>query len=267
VKAIVLSCDRYSTFRNHMMLRYSRAWPAHPLVFRIPYQSDPDRQPIAAIAHEFVRTPLHIKACVLALLDGIDDDEWVYWCIDDKYPIDFDVQAFDAIHALTQKISDPTISGLLLCRPTSLFRSSSINYEDALRTHNGEVFLGRSQYKQIWLHQFLRAKVIRTLFNTFPDTPFKPKDMDTFHRQVKLPITHRLFVSRNSHATFGESTTRGIVTANCASSIRDLGLAIPASMITSNESKIIGRPRLTPDSIFARLREGWALSKWKPTQI
>jgi hypothetical protein len=43
----------------------------------------------------------------------------------------------------------------------------------------GNVYLRRRNYEQIWLHQFLRVKVIRNLFQNFPDGITSAKLMDS----------------------------------------------------------------------------------------
>lgn len=240
MRAIVLTCDRYSAFRNHMILRYTKAWPNHPFCFRIPFQSTEDSVLISDVPHEFVNTSLNIKDCVLSLLDGIDDDEWIYWCIDDKYPIKIDTHVFSAVYEWILSISDRSISGISLSRAKSQRGSSRINYRDALYPPGVGLVLSRNSYNNIWIHQFLRVKVIRHLFENFPSHSFKPKEMDTFHRQIPLPAEHRLFVSRTSYAVFGESTSRGSVTSNCAKSMMDLSIDIPKGVDVSEKEKILG---------------------------
>jgi hypothetical protein len=226
-----------------MIMRYGEIWKDHPFQFRIPYQQEMDAGPLSGVSHEFVRTPLDIKQCVLALLEGIDDDQWIYWCIDDKYPMLFDVEVFARCYNCVLGLNDLSIAGISLCRPASLMRPSSLDYTDVIDAPWGEKLIGRSRYKQIWLHQFVRAKVIRKLFEGFPDAPFSPKEMDGFHRQVRLPGDHRLFVARYNHAVFGESTTRGGVTPNCLASLARHGLVPPGDMTVVEKPKIIGQPR------------------------
>jgi len=253
--AIVLSCDRYSVFRNHMIMQYAALWKTHPFRFRIPFQEEKDAGPLAGIAHEFIQTPLHIKQCVLALLSGIDDEAWVFWCIDDKYPVTVDADTFQQCHNWVLGLEDPSVAGIALCRPDSLTRPSLMNYQDVMQTPWGEQLIGRQAYRKIWLHQFVRVKVIRKLFQGFPDTPFKPKEMDVFHRHAQRPADHRLFVSRSSHAVLGESTTRGQVTKNCADSLLRSGFELPQGITVSDRSKLIGKNGKSLGSIFRRTHE------------
>src|ERR1700758_2898239 len=111
MKAIVLTCDRYRAITEHMVLQYERVWPDHPFIFRIPYQ---ELNGTETTRTTFIKTPPEIRATVLQLIADLDDEEWIYWSIDDKYPVQLvieKVQGFmvDAIHP-------PDMSGLLFCR-------------------------------------------------------------------------------------------------------------------------------------------------------
>ena len=86
MKAIVLTFDRHRAITQHLILQYEKIWPDHPFRFRIPYQQlrgqDSERS-------EYVESSPEIAATILRLLQDVEDDEWVYWCSDDKYPIYF----------------------------------------------------------------------------------------------------------------------------------------------------------------------------------
>src|SRR5437764_10740930 len=83
MKAIVLTCDRYRAVTEHMMLQYEKLWPDHPFNFRIPFQ---ELGGTNTKRIEYVKTPPEIRATVLELLRNLPDEEWIYWCVDDKYP-------------------------------------------------------------------------------------------------------------------------------------------------------------------------------------
>src|SRR5947208_9104041 len=111
MNAIVLTCDRFRAITEHMIRQYAVLWPDHPFVFRVPYQRL--RGP-ATDRLEFRRTPENIRATVLELLSDLDDEEWVYWCIDDKYPIRLVVDKIETFKA--DALQSPEMSGLLFCR-------------------------------------------------------------------------------------------------------------------------------------------------------
>src|SRR5262245_53974871 len=97
-KALVLTCDRYHPFAEHMIRSYQRHWPDHPFVFCLPHQAPPSK--LAAKLGEAVRfipAPAPIKLTIEALFADVGDDEWIYWCPDNTYLIDIDAKT--ASHA------------------------------------------------------------------------------------------------------------------------------------------------------------------------
>jgi hypothetical protein len=235
IKAIVLTCDTYRSLTEHMIVQYARLWPDHPFVFRVPYQ---EARPAAGPRREFVRSPVAIKATVATLLDDLDDEDWIYWCIDDKYPIALDLPR---IREITRWIGEPDrgdISGVLFCRCRKLLRREYLKTDD-VRDPRGRVYLERTGYEQIWIHQFLRAKVLRHLFQQFPDDIPRAMEMDLFKARVHLPESHRLLVSQENLAIFGESTSEGVLTQNCYDSIVASRLPLPEWCSRTNGRRII----------------------------
>jgi hypothetical protein len=116
----------------------------------------------------------------------------------------------------------------LFCR----CRATLNNPKLALHPHKlenpfGDVYLERKGWFQIWIHQILRAKVLRYLFSHLPDHIPSAKTMDDLKNEVpKLP-EHRLFVTKENFAVFGESTRRGDITQNCYESMVEAGINLP----------------------------------------
>ena len=91
MRALVLTHDRCRLVAEHVLRTYAEHWPRNTLLFRIPYQSD-TRMNTHGQRIEWVRADKGgmtrgIKAIVTELLDGLPDEEWIYWCIDDKFVI------------------------------------------------------------------------------------------------------------------------------------------------------------------------------------
>ena len=233
--AIVLTCDRYRALTEHMIHCYDHLWRHHPFRFRIPYQILEGRP---CFNLQYVRTPSSIKETVLALLHDLDDQEWIYWCIDDKYPIALDLEHIQGtMDWLFHASDDPDVSGLLFCRCRSLLRSDNLT-GNHLTDSQGNVLLERRAYHQIWIHQFLRVKVLRHLFQAFPDDITSAKAMDALLLQVPKPASHRIFVTKDNMAIFGESTSRGEITKNCHQSILQKKL-VPGQWTLKPSSKEI----------------------------
>ena len=166
VNAIVLTCDRYRRLSEHMIACYARLWPTHPFKFRVAAQSIPSEPAPARVTYR--ECPLPIKATVLTLLEDLADEEWVYWCIDDKYPMWLDLRANeDAARWIEEGQAGTDVSGVLLCRCRALLRGRFLTGEQR-RDTAGNLYLERLRYDQIWLHQYLRVKVLRALFSCIP---------------------------------------------------------------------------------------------------
>jgi hypothetical protein len=73
----------------------------------------------------------------------------------------------------------------------------------------------------------LRAKVLRHLFTHLPDVIPNAKAMDELKNDVPKLAEHRLFVTKENFAVFGESTRRGVVTQNCYESMVTAKIEIP----------------------------------------
>lgn len=239
MKAIVLTCDRYAPFRDHMLITYQRLWPDHPFQFVIPYQTYPTE-----LAEKYgervalVQSPPGIKETVLTLLSALDPDEWVYWCIDDKYLVSLKDGVANDVAEWIPTITDPLVAGVSFARVRKLFMREYLILDDIIENSLGHVFIRRRGYAHIFLHQFLRVKVLRTMFGRFSDRPFVAIEM--MKQMQSLPDDQRLYVMSDNLVVFGESTHRGRITLNCTKNMQTLGLPIPRDFQTSDEWIIIG---------------------------
>ena len=223
MKAIVLTCDRYRAVTEHMIMKYKELWPDHPFVFRIPYQELGGR---ATASSEYVKTPPDIRETVLQLIADLDDDDWIYWCVDDKYPVELVLAKFDQF--VEDAIRSPGISGLLFCRCKALLRKPDETlYPEEWRSSFGDVYFERKGWHQIWIHQLLRVKVLRHLFSQMPKEIASAKLMDQLKDDVPKLAEHRLFVTMNNFAVFGESTHKGTINQNCYESIIKTQIKLP----------------------------------------
>jgi hypothetical protein len=234
--AIVLSCDRYHAFALHMMACYDEVWPSHPFTFHIPYQSD--RVTGSRVVAR--STPPGIRATVLALIESMDDEAWVYWCIDDRYPTRLVQPAVDALTSVVQRDALPDVSGIMFCRWGKMWLPDSTVPGHERRTHFGLTLLRRRDYSQIWLHQFLRVKVLRHLFERLPEAVPQAIALDPLKHEVAMPDDHSLYVVEKNLAVFGESTTRGRITRNCSRSLRRIGVDAPPGFPETDEEITMG---------------------------
>jgi hypothetical protein len=223
MKAIVLTYDKYRRLTDHMIHRYRQLWPDNPFTFRIPFQQ---RSGTDSPGLEYLPSPPAIKATVLTLLQDLDEREWIYWCIDDKYPVHIDVPAMQSMLDWIRNRNDPLVDSILCCRPRKLTKNKRLTGRE-MQAGNGITLLERRNYKCIWIHQFVRVRVLRHLFESFPDEIPDAKAMDKLKGHVGKPGDHRLYVTERSLSLFGESTTRGVITKNCYRSLKKRGLPLP----------------------------------------
>ena len=235
MKAIVLTCDRYRAVTEHMILQYEKLWPNHPFVFRIPFQELGGN---ATEKIDYVQTPSAIRATVLQLLQGLDEDEWIYWCVDDKYPIQL---VLDKIVDLTDDaLRSSNMDGLLFCRAKALVRRPEDTLFPNERANSfGEIYLERKGWNQIWIHQLLKVKVVRYLFERLPEEIKSAKMMDELKNAVPKPPEFRLFVTKNNLAVFGESTHKGTLNRNCYDSIRKTEIKLPDWFRKPNDKTVV----------------------------
>jgi len=219
-----MTFDRNRALTDHMIFKYAKLWPDHPFQFRVPYQElgpSPASERI-----EYRRTPAGIKETMLTLLKDLPDDELIYWCIDDKYPIRLDVPRIARIYEWLSSERATEVSGLLYCRCRHMWDERYLTGE-TISDPSGNEYLERANYAQIWVHQFLRAGVIRRLFESFREVIDYPRRMDRMKDVLSKPADHRLFVSRRNLAAFGESAEWGVLTLNCRRSLAANGLPAP----------------------------------------
>jgi hypothetical protein len=231
--AIVLSCDKYHPLTDHMISCYVRKWPSNPFVFRVPYQEFP--QSLAwkfGSKIELVRTPRNIKKTVLSLLSDLDEDEWIYWCIDDKYLVEIDEAAANKSLEWIGQLDNPMDCGIMFCRCRKLLDNENLRLGTNVISPFGQEYIQRKNYYQFWIPQFMRAGVLRALFKEFPDSEFVAKDMDTFTGQEEWLSVK---VSIKNYACFGESTMAGMLTQNCSSSLVEAGIDAPGFRVSSHE--------------------------------
>ncbi|HLW36286.1 MAG TPA: hypothetical protein VKS98_11570 [Chthoniobacterales bacterium] len=238
MKAIVLTCDRYRAITEHMILKYDQLWPDHPFVFRIPCQ---ELGGTPTNRCEYIKTPSPIRATALQLIADLEDDEWIYWCVDDKYPIELALPKIRMFVTGIQDLADA--SGLLFCRSKALLRRADETLFPGERQNSaGDILLERRGWNQIWIHQLLRVKVIRYLFSKMPEQIESAKLMDHFKDEIPKPPELRLYVTKENFAVFGESTHKGTINQNCYDSIVKTNIELPKWFRRPNgKSVIIGK--------------------------
>jgi hypothetical protein len=237
IKAIVLSYDRNRALTEHMIRQYARVWPSHPFVFHVPFQELRGEE---SERTHYVQTPAPIKATVMKLIVDLADEEWIYWCMDDRYPIQLVTDKIERM--ISQALTSDKMDGLLFCRCRSLLlKPKQTLYQREHVDADGTVYFQRRGWRQIWIHQLMRVKVLRHLFTHLPDELPNANAMDKLKHDVPMPKEFRLFVTKENYAVFGESTRRGRITQNCYDSMIASGIEVPEWFrATTGEEVLLG---------------------------
>jgi len=254
MKAIVLTYDKYMVLADHMITQYQNLWPENPFIYKIPYQSDFVKNYFEekyGNKVEMLKSPSGIVETMEHLLEGFHDDDWVYWCMDDRYPISLNTQAITNLYQTTKQNIGKEISGLMFINSEWGHLPENLYYRKFKKVNEAkQVLLRRKGYRMIWLHQFVRVKVLKTMFDNFRVKMAQAKDMDFILYTLKLPDSQRLYTLNRNVAIFGESTSRGKLTINCEASLKKNGFEIPRGFTTGNKKIIQGTNTMLDNFIY-----------------
>lgn len=265
MKAIVLTCDKYIRLADHMIHTYQRIWPDNPFQFRVPYGEYPHflkekygekieliQTEAAKVIHP-VENPIEtakdikkvslVKQTMLSLLEDIPDEEWIFWCMDDRYLIKLRTAEVNDLYQYIIAANEPDICLVTLSRKRRFLKPEYLKEGGEIITKNGQklletIYTNTTKVLDIWEHQFVRAKILRRIFKSFPDRAFIPKEMDFFVKE-KL-IGEKCYVPEKNIIVFGESTNRGQLTENCVASHKKWKLEIPNNFEISQKYHVTG---------------------------
>lgn len=244
MKALVLTFDKYKPFAAHMILCYEQLWPNNPFTFRVPYQSEEVKSYFEdkfGDKVEMIKSPSGIVDTMFALSDDLEEKEWVYWCMDDRYPITMDVAEIEKCLRFLEIEKGQEISGLMFCNNSRIWLPDNCYWKDyKIKTKERQTYYRRKNYTMIWNHQFLRVRVVRDFFGLFPRVMKQAKEMDYIKDKAVLPDNQRLYMLDHNVAVYGESTNRGVIMKNCADSFKSKGLEIPEGFKVSDEVLVKG---------------------------
>jgi len=252
IPAIVMTCQKYAPFVEHMMTTYTRLWPDHPFCFWLP-----DGEAMRSVASRS-NAPIRLvqtsegdqrgrfRACVLDLISELDDEDWIYWCIDDKYPVWLDTELANTLVGKLPSMA-PEICSLSLMREQKLKKTRPAGHNAKIRIEKSD-FVSVGCLSRFWYHQFYRVKVIRHVFEVLPEVIEQAKTMDGIIKKLTVNDNWLKYVSVRPAAYCGESAARGKITRNCSLSMEKLGIACEGFEMT--DSKFCGKK----PSLFQRVR-------------
>ena len=228
INAIVLTYDENRIYTENMIKSYENIWPDHPFIFNVPYQNLNQINVNSKVV--FHKSNPDIHSTMHTLLKNFDNNEMIYWCIDDKYPIKLNLKKIKEIIKFIRINNHYNLDGLIFCRCRRL------NYSNNVRNSNIKFFenlkiLERKSYHQIWIHQFLKVKILKFVFSRLGslEFPYKnnQKSMDYMINKLNKPKKQKLFVTKKNFAIYGESTVKGVITLNCKENLSINKIKLP----------------------------------------
>jgi hypothetical protein len=227
MKAIVLSFDDQLEIANFVVESYHRLWPDCPFTFRIPYAKREPASVFKARNIEPISTPRDIRSSMQNLLGGLPDNEFVYWCIDDRYPIAiYDVETIVAVQQYVED-SACALDAIRITGPFRPDRSDRAFVPGDDRIINGVRFRRQSGRNfGFYMPQFVRAGVLRRHF-FHPSLPVQYSIREFHTWLLNIPIGDRIYMPERFLIKVGEATIKGEITEACACQMTSLGLDLP----------------------------------------
>ena len=243
MKALVLTFDKYKPFADHMIMCYEQLWPNNPFTFRVPYQSEEVKlyfEEKFGNKVEMIKSPSGIVDTMFALSDDLDENEWVYWCMDDRFPIKMDTSELEKMYQwICSSQSDNITSLMFISAPRCWTPNRCFGRKYQIKT-DSQRYVRRKDFMMIWNHQFMRVGFCRFFFNHFPRDMKSAKQMDYIRDTIILPDDYKLYMLDHNIAVYGEHTSRGKVSKTCVESFKEKGLPIPEGFEITDQVMLTG---------------------------
>jgi hypothetical protein len=247
IYAIVLSYDENHIFVDNLLFKMQKLWPNSGMIYRIPYNSERPTYLVMkykGLELELIKTPSTIKETVLSLIADLHDNDWIYWCIDDKFPFDINKRKAQQTLNWVRQEKDEIICGVSFAKVRvleKLKKTSSLARNSILHIEGNIKLIRRESFASVfWMPQFFRKKIIRKVFNSFPDNDFEAKRMDDYLKEVKMDPSFMFYVTEKNYVVLGESASRGIGTQSLKRSMKECGISNYSNKTFSNKHMIIG---------------------------
>ena len=234
MQAIVLTFDKQIGFAELLYKKYMELWPECPFNFRIAYNNNnniPDSLKGKENV-ETIKTPSDIRSTMAGLLTDIDDDDWVYWCIDDRYPTFIDTDSMQSVYEFVQSGASAELNSvkLLNWHEQRLTSKSTLKIKDKI--FNFQVWRTRGHFWGFWHHRFIKAKTLKYIFlgNLLPEK-YKIVDVQTIHSLkdavIRSAQENIIYPADDFIIKLGEPCVRGTLTLNGVEDLKKYNCLIP----------------------------------------
>jgi hypothetical protein len=265
VKSIVLSFDPHLEIANLLVETYNQLWPDCRFQFRIPFTDRDPRAIFRAQNVEFISTPPDIRSTVKSLLCDLPEHEFVFWCIDDRYPIEiFEPAVLRAVRDFASdaggdvdsiKLTDLTVEGIegklhtrFPRRLTRRWRPQLFRRPDTQRVENDKTWRQREEggarepsfrlagqgfFRQLghprngfYMPQFTTPAFLKQFFLASA-LPLKYGIREFHHFLLSTNLEHKSYFPNTFLLSVGESTFRGRLSMVCYEQMLKFGLVPP----------------------------------------
>lgn len=165
MKAIVLTFDRNAHFAELTYKMYMHLWPDCPFTFHIPWNKQKHPYLIDKPNIELIQSQKSIGLTAQALIEDCDDSEWVYWCIDDRFPVTLDTLRMEGLYNNLHLCSNYDFVKPFWVDETKVYKHPKPLKKVNIFPQESPFVVQNSLYHiAFWHHHFVRAKVLKLLF-------------------------------------------------------------------------------------------------------
>lgn len=156
MKAIVLSFDKQHAFCELTYNMYMNLWSDCPFDFRIPWNAHKPLSLAGKSNIELIQCGKSIYSTMKALLTDIHDEDWVYWCIDDRFPVWVNPQKMNDLYQNLNQFAK-----FDFVKP---FTHRHINSSTSDSILGDFVEQNIEQQFGFYMHHFCKAKILKAVF-------------------------------------------------------------------------------------------------------
>jgi len=240
MKAIVLTYDRQIGCAELLYKMYMDKWNDCPLTFRIPWNENKPSYFTGKSNVELMHCKSPIRETMASLLEDIEPDEFVFWCIDDRFPKEIlDFQELNKLHHLLEASGlEYHYDAVKLCKWFGRKNVAMKNWQNSVDSELSFNLLGREYDVQVtnyawgfYHHQFCKAKVLKALFlSDYLSDNYKLKGKGGLHTELVHGNSLqglKMLSPRVNNVTFGEPLTNGRLTPEGLSYLAEYDCKIP----------------------------------------
>lgn len=239
MKAILLGYDQHVGFMELTYKAYQALWPECPLSFRIPInrQDNPDFEVFRGKGNvELVESRAPFKATTRALLEGLNAEDWVYWCISDRYPTRLDSVQLNRVYSWIEAGHGEAYNALRLVVDREQVSDEIVDVTGLYFSPKMGIHYG------FWHHQFCKVKVlVANLLHPNLQEDYRVHQLNQRFQTIadrpdgSISVFENTLVSRKSLLTLAEPCLQGQLTANGLADLKRYACRIPDLPTTSKE--------------------------------